>query len=115
MPQSDEDGNALGGVRLPDIQVPTGTHGGQNTPLTDRGCVLSGSFIPFAKTKQQRLAANDNRLSIEERYLDNNDYVNRIAVSAWSLVAEGFMLEQDAIIVIHAASQSPVFRPPNTE
>jgi hypothetical protein len=32
------------------------------------GCDLSGSFIPFATTKAQRIASGDPRLSLEERY-----------------------------------------------
>ena len=50
VPKRDQDGNALGGVRLPDIAVPTGTNGGQNQPQTFT-CMLVGSFTPFAATK----------------------------------------------------------------
>src|ERR1700749_1309991 len=34
VPKRDQDGNALGGVRLPDLAVPTGTNGAQNRPQT---------------------------------------------------------------------------------
>src|ERR1700761_9508108 len=34
VPKRDQDGNPLGGVRLPDIAVPVGTNGGQNDPQT---------------------------------------------------------------------------------
>ena len=50
VPKRDQDGNPLGGVRLPDIAVPTGTNGGQNQPQTFT-CMLVGSFSPFAATK----------------------------------------------------------------
>jgi len=36
----------------------------------------------FAKTKEEREAANDSRLSLMERYKDRNDYVNRIRTAA---------------------------------
>src|SRR5271163_4660965 len=53
VPKRDGDGNALGGVRLPDIAVPTGTSGGQNQPQTFT-CMLVGSFSAFAATKAER-------------------------------------------------------------
>ena len=36
----------------------------------DKGkiCMLNGGFIPFAKTKAERLASGDPRPSLEERY-----------------------------------------------
>ena len=46
----------LGGVRLPDLAVPLGTHTVQNQPLS-RACMLLGGYVPFAKTKAEREAA----------------------------------------------------------
>ena len=34
-PRRDADGMSLGGVRLPDVEAPLGTHGAQNLPLSD--------------------------------------------------------------------------------
>ncbi len=108
VPKRDRDGNDLGGVRLPELEVPLGTFAGQNEPLEDVLCILSATYKPFLEDEDEREEANDSRLSIEERYESKNEYVNRIARSAWSLVKEGFMLEQDAFIVIHAAASSDV-------
>ena len=80
-PQRDADGNPLGGVRLPDLAVPLGVHGAQNEPLTFT-CMLVGAYLPFAATREAREAAHDNRLSLAERYKDQNDYVNRIRIAA---------------------------------
>jgi hypothetical protein len=70
--QVNEDGNDLGGVRGVHLQVPIGTYTGWNLGRRERFedgfCSLTGSFIPFARTKQERLAAGDPRLSLEERY-----------------------------------------------
>jgi hypothetical protein len=112
VPKVDQDGNDVGGVRLPDLQVPLGTHGGQNTPLTDVYCILSGSFVPFAKTIAEREATDDLRLSIQERYKDQSRYVDAISEAAWSLVEEGFILEEDALIVIQKAEQMEDFPHP---
>ena len=89
VPKRDQDGNALGGVRLPDLAVPTGTNGGQNQPQTFT-CMLVGSFSPFAATKAERERTGDARPSIEERYHSRDDYVSRIRIAAQDLVARGF-------------------------
>jgi hypothetical protein len=70
VPQVDADGNDLDGSAF--VQVPIGTYTGRclfNRSFFEDGiCSLQGSFIPFARTKAERLAAGDRRLSIEERY-----------------------------------------------
>jgi len=108
-PQRDAGGNALGGVRLPDLAVPLGTHGLQNAPL-DKGCNLIGAWSPFARTKTEREAANDSRPSLEELYRDRADYVNRIRVAARELEQAGFLLPEDAAIIIQAAAANRAFK-----
>ena len=54
------------------LEVPLGTYTGWN-PIARgffKGHIqsLGGGYIPFAKTKAQRLASGDPRLSLEERY-----------------------------------------------
>jgi len=110
VPKRDGDGNATGGVRLPDIAVPTGTNSGQNQPQT-RDCMLVGSFSPFATTKAQRGSTGDARPSIEERYRNRDDYVNRVRVAAQDLVARGFLLSDDAAVIIQSAASSNLFGP----
>jgi hypothetical protein len=110
VPRRDADGNAVGGVRLPDIAVPTGTNGGQNQPQTFT-CMLVGSFSAFAATKAQRERAGDARPSIEERYRSRDDYVNRVRVAAQDLLARGFLLPEDAAVIIQAAASSNLFGP----
>jgi hypothetical protein len=108
VPKLDADGNALGGVRLPDLAVPLGTHGGQNVPDTFI-CSLVGSYTPFAATKAQREAAGDSRPSVAERYRNRDDYVNRVRVAARDLVGRGFLLPEDADIIVQTAAASPAF------
>ncbi len=98
-PQADAGGNSLGGVRLPDLAVPLGTHAVQNQPLS-RACVLLGGYVPFAKTKAAREAANDSRPSLAELYRNRDDYVNKIRVAARELEQAGFLLPEDAAIII---------------
>jgi hypothetical protein len=105
VPNLDEDGNAIGGIRLPDMVAPLGTHGGQNPPLSF-GCSLGAAYVAFAKTKQEREAANDSRLSLAERYKDRNDYVNRIRGAALALERSGLLLGEDAAIIVNAAAET---------
>jgi hypothetical protein len=71
VPQVDADGNDMGGVRYPDMQVPLGTYlgwalrkggFGEGELLSTNGCIIT-----FARTKAERDANGDPRLSIEER------------------------------------------------
>jgi hypothetical protein len=110
VPKRDADGNAIGGVRLPDIAVPIGTNGGQNQPPTFT-CSLVGTFSAFAATKAQREGTGDARPSIEERYRSRDDYVNRVRLAAQDLVARGFLLAEDAAVIIQAAASSNLFAP----
>jgi hypothetical protein len=110
VPKRDRDSNALGGVRLPDIAVPTGTNGGQNQPLTF-ACSLVGSFSPFAATKEERERTGDTRPSIEERYHGRDDYVNRVRIASQALVARGFLLSEDAAVIVQEAASSKLFAP----
>ena len=61
VPKRDSDGNALGGVRTPDIAAPLGTNGGQNAPQTFT-CSLVGSFSPLAATKAERERSGESGL-----------------------------------------------------
>jgi len=67
-PSVDADGNPQGGIILPDIAVPIATFSGRNVRAEGFSagelCGLSGSFIPFAATKQERQA---NKASSECR------------------------------------------------
>jgi hypothetical protein len=114
VPKRDKDGNALGGVRLPDISVPIGTNGGQNAPQTFT-CMLVGSFRPFAATKAERERAGDARPSIAERYRNRDDYVNRVRAAAQDLEAKGLLLPDDAAVIVQEAASSKLFAPPHAE
>jgi len=97
VPQRDADGNPLGGVRLPDIEAPLGVHGAQNDSLSF-SCSLIGAFVPFPA---ERLAA---------LYPDQSAYIDRIRVAARAAQAEGFLLPDDAAVIINAIEAAPVFK-----
>ena len=69
-----------------------------------------GSYIPFAETKQERLAKNDTRLSLEERYGTHEGYVNQVRSATARLITAGFLLPDDAAKLVQEAEQSDVLR-----
>jgi hypothetical protein len=105
-PRLDEDGNALGGLRLPHMEqivdgevagAPLGTYAGLHP--TDRGdqlVWLAGAFTPFS----------DEELA--QRYPDDETYVNRITRAADHLLAGGYILEEDRDAYVAAAEQSSI-------
>lgn len=109
VPQRDADGNALGGVRLPELAAPLGSHGGQNQPQSSR-CSLVGSYLAFARTKEEREKIRDPRPSLAERYRNRDDYVNQVRIAARELEQSGFLLPEDTAIIIQAASAGPAFK-----
>jgi hypothetical protein len=99
VPKTDADGNDIAGIRLPDVQVPLGTYTGwalRASPQHNDGCEGSGQYIPFAKTKAERLAIGDPRLSLEERYGDLDTYLSQLQNAIDRLVHLGFLLPIDA-------------------
>jgi hypothetical protein len=114
VPKVDADGNELAGVRSVLLEVPLGTYTGWN-PIA-RGFfkgdiqALGGGYIPFAKTKAQRLASGDPRLSLEERYGTHDAYVARVKEAAKRQVAERFLLQDDADRLVEQAEKSAVLR-----
>jgi hypothetical protein len=113
VPAPDEDGVGRDGIRTIFTRAPIGTNTGWNLRPGFRApdlCSLAGSFVPFAKTKVERLANGDSRKSLEERYTDHQGFVKAVSRAARELVAERFMLEEDANAFISAAQASDVLR-----
>jgi hypothetical protein len=110
--QVDADGNDLGGVRNVFVAVPIGTYTGWNlfnkNYFEDGFCTLNGSFVPFASTKAERLAAGDPRPSIEERYPTKDAYVAAFKKAAGDLVAQRLLLPDDAARLIAEAERDGI-------
>jgi hypothetical protein len=105
--QVDADGNDLAGIRSVFAQVPIGPYTGWNLGRKDRFenglCNLQGSFIPFAATRAERIATGDPRLSMEERYPSKEAYIAAFRKAADDLVAERYLLPEDADLLIRRA------------
>jgi len=105
VPKVDADGIDRAGIRLPDIATPVGTYTGWNllASAPKDECSAMGSFMPFARSKKERIAAGDPRLSLEERYATHSRYVDEVRAAAERLVTERLLLPEDAAAYVEAA------------
>jgi hypothetical protein len=111
VPQVNADGNDEGGIALPEVAVPLGTHTGWNVSTFQLSGLrylagLVGSFQPFAKTKAEREQSGDSRPSIEERYASRQDYLQRVRLATTDLVRDRFVLQEDVEGVVRQAEQT---------
>ncbi|MDA8443783.1 alpha/beta hydrolase domain-containing protein [Paracidovorax valerianellae] len=112
VPQVDPStGLARAGIHSVEARAPLGTSIEFNyvaTPgITDLSN-LTGSFIPFHKTRAARLAAGDVRPSLEELYGTQAGYVAAVTQAADSLVAARLLLRRDADALVAKAKTAAV-------
>lgn len=114
VPKVDADGNEIAGVASVLHQAPLGTYTGWNVFAEGfskgKNCGLVGGYIPFAKTKAERLAAGDSRLSLEERYGTHEGYVAVVRSAAARMVRGRYLLQEDADRLIAEAEGSDVLK-----
>jgi hypothetical protein len=109
VPQVDADGNDLGGVRLPELEVPLATYTGWNlrSPeigASDQRVSFIGSYIPFARTAEDRKSSGDPRASIAERYTSKQGYMERFESAAQKLAEQRFVLADDLPLILERGS-----------
>jgi hypothetical protein len=107
-----EDGNETAGVPSVLMQAPLGTYLGWNVYrsgfFAGQGCGFQGGWIPFAKTKAERLSNHDPRPSLEERYGSLANYVAIVKRAADQAVRDRFLLPEDAERIVHEAETSNI-------
>ena len=101
VPQCDEDGIDIGGIRMPEVAVPLATYTGWNLRSSKIGAPeqlfsMQGSWIPFPLAK----TPNDPRRSIGDRYGSRDAYLAQVRTAAEELVKQGFLLEPDVAPVV---------------
>jgi len=125
VPRVDADGNELGGVPTVQRDAPLGTYLGWNITSgpgsaaydgrpfhAGQVCNYVGGMVPFFKTKAQRLAAGDPRLSLEERYGTHAGYVAAVTAAANDAFNQGYLLAADRDALIAQAVASDVCSQP---
>jgi len=116
VPRPDSDGLDVAGIRPMEVAVPLATITGWAIRASGHRegnlCGLSGSFLPFAATRDARQRAGDPRRSIEERYADGAAFVRAVSEAARRLVDARFLLPEDADRYIQAAVDRARAMPP---
>ena len=111
VPQVDPDGNDLPGIRGPELEVPIATYTGWNFRLPGQAenamAAVYGGYLPFANTRDERIANGDPRPSIEERYGSRPRYVRLVALACQRLLEERLILEEDADRFVERAMSDP--------
>ncbi len=99
-------GIALGGVRLPEMEVPTGVNLAENSPAGPPNpypdsafCILLGQYDPFSEA------------TLEGLYSNYGEYVDKVKADAKTLEHEGFLLSEDAQRLVNGAEEFPRLRP----
>ena len=117
VPKVDADGNEVGGVPVVLNDAPLGTYLGWNVTAggarpfhENQICNYAGGMIPFARTRAERMANNDPRLSLEERYGTHQGYLDAVRAAAQQAVKAGFLLQADADALIKQAAASNVLK-----
>lgn len=113
VPQVDEDGNDLGGIRSVTLRVPLATYAGWNMGAPGRFedglCSLSGTYVPFAPTEADRVPG-DPRRSTQARYGSHEGYVEAVRAAAADLVAHRYLLPEDAARLVSDAEAGGLLR-----
>jgi hypothetical protein len=110
VPQVNNDGNELAGVKMPEISVPLATYTGWNLFNAEAGPTsllssMQGSYIPLPRTRADRERTKDPRMSIEERYESRDRYLALVSAAAQDLVKQRYMLEDDVDDIVKRAGE----------
>jgi len=94
------DDNELGTLLLPSVAAPLGTFTSWNLRHRSIGAenellVLSGGYIAFSRTADERQASGDPRPALLERYRDFEEYRRQFMAAAETLVADRYLLAED--------------------
>jgi len=92
----DEDGNALGGIRSPHVDVPVAALSGEPRPGADVICSLMGSTEPLPEAR------------LRERHGDRAGYLAAYEQAADAAIAAGFVLPEDRGAVLAEARPDAV-------
>jgi len=106
----DADGNEIAGVRPVELLAPLATFTGWNPRHPEQGAPgdlmsMMGSTLPFPRTRAERLATDDPRRSIEERYPSRAAYLEKARVAALALVAARHVLAEDLDPLVERAGR----------
>jgi hypothetical protein len=100
--EMDEHGNVLGGVRLPELDVPIAKYSTENGAATGAdfttgmACGMGGATELFTEEKLRQL------------YPTHEDYIQKYTAASEKAVADGFLLEEDSKAAVEEAKNAPI-------
>lgn len=109
VPQVDEDGNEIAGIRLPEITAPTATYTGwgMRSPSYSRTLGRNmGRVWPLPITAEERKKKGDPRKSILERFPTKAEYLYEVTKSILNLKQQRLLLDEDATRLLMEAAQT---------
>jgi hypothetical protein len=108
VPQVDEDGNEIAGIRLPEIEAPLATYTGwsmRNPSFSNSLRRNAGTSWPFPRTAEERRQNGDPRKSIMERYPAKKDYLMHVMKSLLNLRTKRLLLDEDVRMLLLEAAR----------
>ncbi len=108
--QVDGLGNEVAGVRGWELRAPLATYApwnlrwgyaGGTEELTD----FRGTFIPLSRSEEERATLGDSRPSVEALYPSKEVYLERVRGASRELVRQGFLVPEDAGLVVRLAEE----------
>ena len=108
VPQVDEDGCEIAGIRLPEIETPLATYTGwsmRNPSFSNSLRRNAGAVWPFPQTAEERRRDGDPRKSILERYPSKKDYLFKVMKSLISLKEKRLIVDEDYDLLLKEAAE----------
>lgn len=118
VPQVDEDGNEIAGIRLPEIEAPYATFAGWSMRSLTFSSTLrrnAGSSWPLARTPEERIKNGDPRKSILKRYPHKADYILEVTKCLLKLKSQRLLLDEDVSRLLMEAAQTTFWPIPEGE
>jgi hypothetical protein len=112
VPQIGADGNEIPGIRTPHVETPIATYTGWNfrKGSSENALVgVTGSCLPFARTREERRKSGDSRPSLEELYRTREEYARQVKAAVQKLVDQRLLLPEDAEMYVKTAESEPAF------
>ena len=108
VPQVDEDGNEIAGIRLPEIAIPLATFTGWNMRKPSYSRTLgrnTGRVWPLPVTAEERERNHDPRKSILGRYPTKAEYLSQVTKSVLTLNHQRLLLDEDVTMLLKEAAE----------
>jgi hypothetical protein len=112
VPQVDEDGREMAGIRLPEIEAPLATYTGwsmRDPSFSNSLRRNAGAVWPLPRTAEERRQNGDPRKSVLERYPSKKDYLFNVMKSLLSLKKKRLIVDEDFDNLLQEAAEQSLW------